>query len=686
LGAWTDRIRAIRWRELVPRRSSWLCMLGWPSSYLMVMSLLATLMAKLLIIRQIDGIGPTPWVLVATIPLDLFFYFGLATLFALFERRSRSRVAVTLLIAIPATLVAAINAYYLHVTGEQLTWEAVKLGLDRWEDTWTIFAEGVIADWLRLASFVLLLAAIPIVSYVFLRRRGRMTREQRAQERARAAGPIAVLGLLLFVVIPSSDSLPVRRLAKNATLMTYWTWVTEPDLVPVGEEGTFRGSRTFEGYAPTYLVTEEAITALEQTKPSNVLVFVLESTRFDATSLAPESQRMGAHTPNLVALAESGLTSPTARSVIPHTTKSLVTILCGRYPTMQKDTFEILARFDIQCLPAIASRAGYRSAFFQSSVGAFEERPRLVSMMGFSEFFAWESIAGQTLGYLASDDESLGPAFSTWLSGLGDERFFATILTSATHHPYRLSNAIRERTKATGAPVRTDAERYQRLVEAEDKMIGDVLAALSASGHRDDTIIVVVGDHGEGFGAKGVRQHDNDFYEEGLRVPFVIHAPKLAPRVETANVSLLDVTPTVLALLGLAPAPDVAPTLAGIDLSSHSPPAARPHFFSCWFEQRCEGVIVGSQKLVTRPVTGEQYLFDLDKDPEERLARPIPTELEATLEEARAVLDAHRTGERWGLPAHPAFYGQWQCPDDRPCRNPHTGKFYGTDMPGVPAK
>lgn len=658
-------------------------MLGWPSSYLMVMGLITTLLAKLLIIRQIDGIGPTPWVLIATIPLDLFFYLGLAAIFALFERRARSRVAVTLLIAIPATTVAAINAYYLHITGEQLTWEAVRLGLDRWEDTWTIFVEGVIADWLRLSSFAVFLAAIPVVSYVFLRRRGRMTREQRALERARSAGPLALLGLFLFVVIPSSESLPVRRLARNATLMTYWTWVTEPDLVPEGEEGASTGPRTFEGYDPAHLVTADAVAQLERTKPYNVLVFVLESTRFDATSLAPDGRRMGSSTPFLAELAASGLTAPTARSVIPHTTKSLVTILCGRYPTLQKDTLEIFARFAIDCLPAIASRAGYRSVFLQSSVGAFEERPRLVSMMGFSEFFAWESIGGETLGYLASDDESLGPAFSTWLSGIGEERFFATILTSAPHHPYRLGKASAKRAKQSGAPTRTDAERYQRLIESEDKMIGDVLQALAASGHRDDTIIVAVGDHGEGFGAKGVRQHDNDFYEEGLRVPFVVRAPNLAPRVETGNVSLLDVTPTVLALLGLAPAPDVAPTLLGIDLSTHTVPPARPHYFSCWFEQRCEGVVVGDKKLVSRPVTGEEYLFDLAKDPDERLARPIPAELAATLDEARAVLDAHRTGERWRPPVHPAFYGLWQCPSDRPCANPNTRKFQGTGMSGA---
>src|SRR5690606_7505343 len=133
-------------------------------------------------------------------------------------------------------------------------------------------------------------------------------------------------------------------------------------------------------------------------------------------------------------------------------------------------------------------------------------------------------IGGQPLGYLASDDESLAAP----LFGFVDEAagpFFAVVLTSATHHPYRLSAAAEARAAARGAPRDTPFERYHRLVEAEDALLQTIVAGLEQRGLLERTIVVAVGDHGEGFGDKAVKQHDTNFFEEGLRVPWVMAGP-----------------------------------------------------------------------------------------------------------------------------------------------------------------
>ena len=110
---------------------------------------------------------------------------------------------------------------------------------------------------------------------------------------------------------------------------------------------------------------------------------------------------------------------------------------------MQRHIIEVTESIEVQCLPDVLRRAGYRTAFFQSALGRFEDRPRLVALLGYEEFAAWEEIRGEPLGYLASDDESMVPVVARWLdSSEGDEPFFATVLTSAAHHPYQLPRRI----------------------------------------------------------------------------------------------------------------------------------------------------------------------------------------------------------------------------------------------------
>ena len=66
------------------------------------------------------------------------------------------------------------------------------------------------------------------------------------------------------------------------------------------------------------------------------------------------------------------------------------------------------------------------------------------------------------------------------------------------------------------------------------------------------TVFVLLGDHGQGFGEHGRNGHDNAIYEEGLRIPLLIHDPqryKQGTRLE-GPVSQLDILPTVADLLG----------------------------------------------------------------------------------------------------------------------------------------
>ena len=197
---------------------------------------------------------------------------------------------------------------------------------------------------------------------------------------------------------------------------------------------------------------------------------------------------------------------------------------------------------------------------------------------------------------------------------------------------------------------------------------------LQERGLAENTIVVAVGDHGEGFGAHGVRQHDTNFYEEGLRVPFVLAGPRV-PRTEiTRPASLVDMAPTVLDLVDVRVAPGAAEHLAGRSVYETTDDE-RPHWFGCWFEWKCRGFVLGNDKVVYLPEEKRALYFDLSQDPDERKPMPVPERLRPYLDELQRVLSRH-TSYRWPMRgAELRGYGQWHCPAGKPCRHPASVEF-----------
>jgi arylsulfatase A-like enzyme len=97
-----------------------------------------------------------------------------------------------------------------------------------------------------------------------------------------------------------------------------------------------------------------------------------------------------------------------------------------------------------------------------------------------------------------------------------------------------------------------------------DWNMGRLLAAIDELGLNEDTVVVFTSDHGEMFGAQG-RRAKNIFYDEAVRVPFLVRWPGQVPagRVSDACLNTPDVMPTLLSLLDL-PIPG---EVEGMDLS-----------------------------------------------------------------------------------------------------------------------
>lgn len=148
-----------------------------------------------------------------------------------------------------------------------------------------------------------------------------------------------------------------------------------------------------------------------------------------------------------------------------------------------------------------------------------------------------------------------------------------------------------------------------------DAQVGRLLRWLDASPLADRTAIVIMSDHGEAFGEHNTTQHSKTLYDELIRVPFLIRAPGVEPRRVQVPVSLIDLGPTVLDLMGQAtPAQfmgeSLVPFLRGNDVELTRPILA---------EGRLKQTLVlpDGLKVIVDNQTHSVELYDLTTDPNE---------------------------------------------------------------------
>jgi len=117
-----------------------------------------------------------------------------------------------------------------------------------------------------------------------------------------------------------------------------------------------------------------------------------------------------------------------------------------------------------------------------------------------------------------------------------------------------------------------NSERYRRfyyqLQKNVDAQIKRVLDQLKASKFYEDTIVIFTSDHGELLGSHGgIFQKWHNAFEETLRVPFIVHNPRLFPGRQTVDMltSHVDILPTMLGLAGADPV-----ALGGALVTTHS--------------------------------------------------------------------------------------------------------------------
>ena len=167
----------------------------------------------------------------------------------------------------------------------------------------------------------------------------------------------------------------------------------------------------------------------------------------------------------------------------------------------------------------------------------------------------------------------------------------------------------------TEEKVRSFLAEYYRYISFLDVQIGRVLAALEASPHAKNTIIVFSADSGVARGSHGLIGKQN-VYEHSMRVPLIIAGPGIAENQRSeALCYLFDVLPTLGKLCGVTG----PKTSDGIDFSATLNDSTKPGRSQLMFAYRNvqRAFTDGRWKLIRYPQVDRTQLFDLQSDPYE---------------------------------------------------------------------
>jgi hypothetical protein len=216
---------------------------------------------------------------------------------------------------------------------------------------------------------------------------------------------------------------------------------------------------------------------------------------------------------------------------------------------------------------------------------------------------------GDMVFYEKAHNEEAVPATIEMLRGVKDERFFLWL------HMYNVHDPGFDGTLLSGADC-SRVECYRRSMKYLDDEIGKLFTALDELGLRDNTIVVLVADHGEGLGDHGLTLHGPNVFEEDVRVPLAFAIPNQPGGIIEEPVGTIDVAPTLVDLLGGPAEPQdrgrsLVPLMAGRD-----DVPSRPYFFQN-MNGRVMGIVSGRDKVIYDSNVDAVYRFDLDEDPDE---------------------------------------------------------------------
>jgi len=347
----------------------------------------------------------------------------------------------------------------------------------------------------------------------------------------------------------------------------------------------------------------------------NLLVITLDTTRADSLGVYGGA---GNHTPNLDRLARDGIMFKNCSTPVPLTLPAHASLFTGRTPLahqVRNNGRYALAPRELTLAERLKP-AGFQS---YAVIASYVLLGRFGLKQGFDEYDdSLDSYKIMNSYNTEITADAVSSRFRAWLSKHKEDRFFAWVHFYDPHEPYAPPEEYR-----AGPGEKDPKNLYLGEVEFMDHHVGKILEDLKALGLLANTLLVVVGDHGEAFAEHGEKGHAIFCYEENIRVPLIFFHETLLPKnvVVEERVSLVDILPTLLELYDLERGEDLqGRSLVPFFRPGTKNPPPRPLYMESLygFEEMgwapLTGIVEGDMKFISLP---RPEVYDLRQDPRE---------------------------------------------------------------------
>jgi len=334
-------------------------------------------------------------------------------------------------------------------------------------------------------------------------------------------------------------------------------------------QGPGSGAAALEGLE---LVTAAGTQAAEEAMPQrltaspstgrlgrpDIVVVLLDAARRDAFEVYGSRYQ----TPSIARLAAQGTTFTRAWAPTSWTGQSIPSLLTGREPLAHGvQTWGDSLPASIPTLPQLLADAGYHTSVW-SHHNIYWDTPTLRRGFAVAQHVPLaEGEAPEDISALLHPDKPSfvlvhllpphgpyepPPPFLGSLTGWSEQEYECS--------PRFLNALMRSGEQLEPDHLRFVKDRYCEHARYADDLLGRVLGLLEQEGRYDDALVVVLADHGEGFGEHGAFLHTRFLYNEVLAIPLVVKWPASLGGFcsqAAAPVSLVDVAPTLLDGVGV---------------------------------------------------------------------------------------------------------------------------------------
>jgi len=374
--------------------------------------------------------------------------------------------------------------------------------------------------------------------------------------------------------------------------------------------------------------------------PPNVVLVTLDTTRADHLGCYGYDENT---TPVIDSLAGGATLFSQTFTTNPITLPSHTSILTGTYPLYHgvRDNSTYVVPEEMTTLAEILSERGWSTAAF---IASFVLDSRFNLDQGFDLYdddvegsWSFDELANReqnAFGFAERKASLVVASALEWLDRSPPRPFFVWLHFFDPHQPINPPEPHRSRM----------SYGYDAELAFVDEQVGRFFAGLKRAGQYDRTIIVVVGDHGEGLLDHDEPTHSLLIFDSTMRVPLIIRSPGQEGGQVVDNVtSIVDVMPTILDMIGIEAPPEVQ-GMSLVPLMNGDPgqddravymESMVARLNAGWGELR--GLRSAREKLIHGPVP---RFYRVDQDPDEvyNLAAKEPEAVERLTSELERVI------------------------------------------------